>query len=95
MKKPMKSPLGDDFAELVGADDAAGAADVPDDDRGLAGNVVRQVLGDDAALDIGRAARRVVDDHRDGLALVELGKRGVGNDDESERCRTGSQKQCP
>ena len=35
------------------------------------------MLGDNAALDIGWAAGRVVDDHGDRLALVELGQRGL------------------
>src|SRR5262249_14779381 len=71
--------------ELVGTDHAAGAAYVLDDDGGLAGNVRGQMLSDDAPLDIGRAAGRVVDDHGDGLALVELGTRGVCTDRGGER----------
>src|SRR5207237_4783087 len=54
-----------------------GAADVLDDDVRLAGNVRGQMLSDDAPLDVGRAARRVVDDHGNGLALVELRLRAV------------------
>ena len=75
------------LAELVAADDAAGAADVLDDDGGLAGNVVGQVLRDNARLDVGGAAGRIVDDHVDRLALVELGKRGLwkgGGDQDGE-----------
>jgi len=47
---------------------------------GLPAMCAGQMLGDDASLDIGRAAGRVVDDHGDGLALVELGTRGVCED---------------
>ena len=77
--------VGHGLGELIGADHAAGAAHVLDDDGGLARNVRGQMLGDDAPLDIGRAAGRVVDDHGDGLALVELGTRGVCEDRGGER----------
>src|SRR5207253_2809706 len=69
--------IGRSIRELIGADDAAGAADVLDDDGRFAGNVGGQMLRDDAPLDVARSARRIVDDHGDGLALVELGKRAI------------------
>src|SRR4051812_24247232 len=47
------------------------------------------MLGDDASLDVRGTAGRVVDDHRDGLALVELGKRGVANGAERKRGQPG------
>jgi hypothetical protein len=80
------------FAKLVAADDAAGAADILDDDGRLAGDVVRQVLRDDASLDVGRSAGRIVDDHGDGLALVELGKRELRDGGGDERGEGGRQQ---
>src|SRR3954471_8793010 len=80
------------LAELVAAEDAAGAADILDHDGGLAGDVVGQVLRDDASLDVGGAAGRIVDDHGDGLALVELGKRNL-RDDRGNQCgETGDEQ---
>jgi hypothetical protein len=69
--------VGGGVAELIAADHAAGPAHVFDHDRRFAGNVRGQMLGDDASLDIGGAARRVVDDDGDRLALVELGECGL------------------
>ena len=79
------------FAELVAADDATGAADVLDDDGGIAGNVVRQMQRNDAAFEIGRAAGRIVDDHRDRLALVELGI-GALREHRGQRHQSGRQQ---
>ncbi len=77
-------PVGRGLGKLVGADDAAGAGDVLDDDGRLARNMLGQVLGDDAALDVRRATGGVVDDHGHGLALVELGKRAIRRSDDRE-----------
>ena len=82
--------VGRRFTELVAADQAAGAADVLHHDGRVAGNLRRQVLRDDAPLDVGRTAGRIVDDHGDRLALVELGCCAVRNGREGER-RGGNQ----
>src|SRR5262249_62363806 len=68
-------------------DHAAGAADVLDHDVRLSGNVRGQMLSNDASLAVGRAARRVVDDHGDGLALVELSLRAACESKRRERGR--------
>src|SRR5260370_16838348 len=43
------------------------------------------MLSDDASLDVARPARRIVDDHGKGLALVELGMRAVWKEKRRER----------
>ena len=59
------------LAQILGADDAAGAVHVLDDDVRLAFDVARKMLGEQAALDVGRAAGSEVDQDGEPLALVE------------------------
>ena len=59
------------LAEIFGADDAAGAFHVLNDDVGLALDVAREMLGEQAALDVGRPAGGEVDQDGEPLALVE------------------------
>jgi hypothetical protein len=54
--------------------------------------VIGQVLRDDASLDVGGAAGRIVDDHGDGLALVELGKRNLRDDGGNQCGETGDEQ---
>ena len=49
---------------------------------------------DDAALEVGRSAGRIVDDHRDRLALVELGF-GALRKDRRQRHQSGDQQNFP
>src|SRR5262249_3799150 len=49
------------------------------DDRRVAGEVPRQKLGDEPAVDVVAAARTVADQHAQGLAAIEIGNRfGTG-----------------
>ena len=81
--------VGRGVAELVAAEQPRAAADILDHDGRMARNVVGQMLRDDAALDVGRAAGRIVDDHRDRLALVVLGLRACRNErgKRDQRCQ--------
>jgi hypothetical protein len=67
------------LAQVLGPDDAAGAVHVLDDDVRLTVQVAGEMLGEQAALDVGRTAGGEVDQDREPLALVEriLGA-GVG-----------------
>ena len=64
-----------DLPQEIAGNHAAAAAHVLDNDRRISGNMLGQMLCDDATLDIGRTAGPVVDKHGDALALVELGLR--------------------
>ena len=90
-------PLGG-LAELVHADDAAGAADVAHDDAANALEVLRQVARDDPRLDVGRASGGVVHDHGDDPPGELLGvsrvaqdeqERGEQSTNEFHRCHVG------
>ena len=67
----MRAVARPDLADIVGADEAAGAIAVLHDDLRLAVDVLGDVLGQQPALDVGRAAGREVDQQREPLALVE------------------------
>ena len=65
------------LAQILGADDAAGAVHVLDHDVRRAIDVAGEMLGEQAALDVGRSAGSEVDQDGEPFALVE-GIVGVG-----------------
>src|SRR4029453_17577907 len=65
-----------DPAEVVGADTPAGALAILHDDERLPCDMLGDVLAEQPALDIARAAGREVDQQREALALVERLLRG-------------------
>ena len=70
-------PARKGLAELIHPDSSACPADVADHHAADALNVLRQMLGNDARLDVRRAACGVIDDHGDDLPGELLGKSGV------------------
>src|SRR5262249_7619395 len=77
-----------DFAQIFGADDAAGAVHVLNHDVGLTLDVAGKMLGKQPALDVGRPAGGEVDQDGEALAAVErfIG-RGGRRGDRSKRRR--------
>src|SRR4029079_6304383 len=69
-----RTVLRRDVEQPVGDHHAAGAGHVLGYDRGLAWNVLAQILGKGTGVGIITAARRRTDQHADGLALVEIGR---------------------
>ena len=65
--------VGRGIGDRLGADRAAGAAAVVDDER--LPKLASHALGGDAADDVGRAAGRERDDQRDGLRRIRLRER--------------------
>ena len=65
------------LAQILGADDAAGAVHVLDDDVRRAVDMAGEMPGEQAALDVGRSAGGEVDQDSETFALVE-GIVGVG-----------------
>ena len=82
-----------DFADVIAADQAAGAGHVPGEDRGIAGNMRAEMPGDEPAFGIGRAARREVDEQGDLLALVE-GRRLRSGAAGGKTCRNDDRRSC-
>src|SRR5262249_53451761 len=67
----MRAVPGRDLAQISGADQTAGAVQVLHHHVRMAVDVLDQVFGEQAALDVGRAAGSEVDQHGEALALVE------------------------
>jgi hypothetical protein len=54
--------------------DAAGSRQVLRDDGGISGNVLAEMLGESARIDVVAATHRCADDQLDIFALVEIGR---------------------
>ncbi len=86
--------FGGDLAEILRADQTAGAIHVLDHEVRRAVNVLDEVAREQAALDIGRPARGKVDEHRNPLALVvgllRGGRRRSQTDRGTDDCKRGA-----
>ena len=74
------------LAHILGPDDAAGAVHVLDHDVRRAIDMAGEMLGEHAALDVGRATGSEVDQDGEALVLVEgivgVGRGSAGDDDQ-------------
>src|SRR5262245_44979212 len=88
----MRAVPGRDLAQILRADQAGGAVLVLHHDVRVRVDVLDQMLGEDAALDVGRPAGRKVDHHGQPLALVERLLGGGGQNPEYDGSKPEQQR---